>query len=108
MFGIFKKSKIVRSSDNLDNTKTKWYRQIHFSNTLPTQHGGLSGPALRPYTTELIKLMKSINSAVTIIAGGGVQYYSDILQYQLLGADHVSVGSVCFNPYKLYQIFKSV
>ena len=25
MFGIFKKSKIVRSSDNLDNTKTKWF-----------------------------------------------------------------------------------
>ena len=26
MFGIFKKSKIVRSSDNLDNTKTKWFK----------------------------------------------------------------------------------
>ena len=25
MFGIFKKSKIVRKSDNLDNTKTKWF-----------------------------------------------------------------------------------
>ena len=25
MFGVFKKSKIVRKSDNLDNTKTKWF-----------------------------------------------------------------------------------
>ena len=25
MFGIFKKSKIVRKSDNLDNTRTKWF-----------------------------------------------------------------------------------
>ncbi len=25
MFGMFKKSKIVRKSDNLDNTKTKWF-----------------------------------------------------------------------------------
>ena len=97
----------LTTAEDLEYIISQGYRQIHFSNTLPTQYGGLSGPALRPYTTELIKLMKSINSAVTIIAGGGVQYYSDILQYQLLGADHVSVGSVCFNPYKLYRIFKS-
>ena len=25
MFGIFKKSKIVRKSESLDNTKTKWF-----------------------------------------------------------------------------------
>ena len=25
MFGVFKKSKIVRKSDNLDDTKTKWF-----------------------------------------------------------------------------------
>ncbi len=34
------------------------FTQLHFSNTLPTPQGGLSGRVLRPYTLEMIRLVR--------------------------------------------------
>jgi len=86
------------------------FTQLHFSNTLPLEGGragGLSGRVLRPYTLELIRLVReNWGDAVTIIAGGGVSDFGAVYEYLKEGANHVSLGSVCFNPFKLRKILK--
>jgi len=83
------------------------FTQIHASNTLPIQGcGGLSGRTLIPYTLDIIRLIREEWPEVTIIAGGGVADFSGVYEYLNEGADHVSLGSVCFNPFKLRKILK--
>ena len=83
------------------------FTQIHASNTLPIQgYGGLSGRTLIPYTLDIIRLIKEEWPEVTIIAGGGVADFSGVYEYLNGGADHVSLGSDCFNPFKLRKILK--
>ena len=85
------------------------FTQIHASNTLPLQGcGGLSGRTLIPYTLDIIRLIKEEWPEVTIIAGGGVDNFGAVYEYLNEGADHVSLGSVCFNPFKLRKILKKV
>ena len=85
------------------------FTQIHASNTLAIQgYGGLSGRTLLPYTLDIIRLIKEEWPEVTIIAGGGVADFSGVYEYLKEGADHVSLGSVCFNPFKLRKILKKV
>ena len=84
------------------------FTQLHFSNTLPWQGaGGLSGCVLRPYTLELIRLVReNWGDSVTIIAGGGVSDFGAVYEYLKEGANHVSLGSVCFNPFKMRKILR--
>ena len=85
------------------------FKQLHFSNTLPLPNGrgGLSGATLKPYTLELIELVRERwGDSVTVIAGGGVSDFGGVMEYLLAGANHVSLGSVCFNPFKLRKILK--
>lgn len=87
------------------------FRQLHFSNTLPlpNERGGLSGATLKPYTLELIELVRERwGDSVTVIAGGGVSDFSGVMEYLLAGANHVSIGSVCFNPFKLRRLLRSL
>jgi len=85
------------------------FTQIHASNTLPLQGcGGLSGQTLIPYTLDIIQLIREEWPEVTIIAGGGVDNFGAVYEYLNGGADHVSLGSVCFNPFKLRKILKKV
>ena len=85
------------------------FTQIHASNTLPIQGcGGLSGRTLIPYTLDIIRLIREEWPEVTIIAGGGVDNFGAVYEYLNEGADHVSLGSVCFNPFKLRKILKKV
>ena len=83
------------------------FTQLHFSNTLPTPKVGLSGRVVRPYTLELIRLVReNWGDSVEIIAGGGVDNFGAVYEYLNEGANHVSLGSVCFNPFKLKKILK--
>ena len=85
------------------------FTQIHASNTLPLQGcGGLSGQALIPYTLGIIKLIREEWPGVTVIAGGGVRDFGAVYDYLSEGADHVSLGSVCFNPFKLRKLLKKI
>ena len=85
------------------------FTQLHFSNTLPTIYGGLSGPVLRRYTMELIDLARSeYGNSVEIIAGGGVSDFGSVMDYLSSGANHISLGSVCFNPFKLRKLLRSL
>lgn len=81
------------------------FRQLHFSNTLPCQYGGLSGSVLRPYTLELIRLVReNWGDSVEIIAGGGVSDFGAVYEYLGEGANHVAIGSLCFNWFKMKRL----
>ena len=83
------------------------FRQIHLANTIPTDKGGLSGPALKPYVLQLIHYVRGIwGDRMTIIAGGGIRTEDDISEYMDAGADHISLGTVCFNPFKLRKLLR--
>ena len=85
------------------------FTQIHASNTLPIHRGGfggLSGQTLIPYTLSIIRLIKEEWPEVTVIAGGGVADFSGVYEYLKEGANHVAIGSVCFNPFKLRKLLK--
>ena len=85
------------------------FTQIHASNTLAIQGcGGLSGQTLIPYTLDIIRLIREEWPEVTILAGGGVDNFGAVYEYLNEGADHVSLGSVCFNPFKLRKILKKI
>ena len=81
------------------------FRQLHFSNTLPCQFGGLSGSVLRPYTLELIRMVReNWGDSVEIIAGGGVSDFGAVYEYLGEGANHVAIGSLCFNWFKMKRL----
>ena len=80
------------------------FKQIHACNTLPVEKGGLSGKELIPYTEKFIKHIKHHFPQVEVIAGGGIDSLEDIQNYANIGADHVSLGTVCFNPLKLRKL----
>ena len=87
------------------------FKQIHFSNSLPLPNGrgGLSGETLKPYTLELIDLVRERwGDSIEVIAGGGVADFGAVMDYLKAGANHVSIGSVCFNPFKLKKLLKSL
>jgi len=87
------------------------FKQIHFSNSLPLPNGrgGLSGSTLKPYTMKLIDLVRERwGDRIEIIAGGGVDDFGAVSDYLAAGANHVSIGSVCFNPFKLRKLLKSL
>ena len=41
---------------------------------------------------------------IEVIAGGGIDSLKDIEYYKNIGADHISLGTVCFNPLKLRKL----
>ena len=86
------------------------FTQLHFSNTLPFGDvGGISGPVLRAYTIELIEMCRERwGDDVEIIAGGGVRDLGAVMEYLGVGANHISIGSVCFNPFKLRKLLKTI
>ena len=95
----------ITTFKELDNfIETFKFKQIHACNTLPVDRGGLSGKELIPYTTKFIKYLKSNFPKIEIIAGGGIDSIEDIEYYKNIGADHVSLGTVCFNPLKLRKL----
>ena len=93
------------SSETLiDRLVDMGYTQIHASNTLPTDKGGLSGKILMPHTVKLVKYIKNKYPKVEVVAGGGITTPKDAQMYYNEGADHISLGSVCFTPWKIRKI----
>jgi len=86
------------------------FRQIHVSNTLPVRSvGGLSGKSLIPHTKGLIKTIRGVwKDDIEIIAGGGIDSIGTVTEYMNEGANHVSIGSLCFNPFKLNKLLKII
>ena len=76
-------------------------RRWHFSNTLPVSQGGLSGKTLMQYNRKLIKFTLGEDKSAKIIGGGGITSMSDVRFYKDLGCSGVSLGTVCFLPWRL-------
>ena len=88
----------------LDKIVSLGYNQIHASNTLQTEKGGLSGRIIVPHTMGIISFLKATYPHVTVIAGGGVTDKFSASRYLDAGADHISLGTVCFTPWKIKGI----
>ena len=57
--------------------------------------GGLSGPAIRPITLRLVwEVVKAVK--IPVVALGGVETASDVLDYVTVGATSVQVGTASF------------
>ena len=100
---------IIKLSPQINNEVIDYlidcqFTHFHASNTLKTFRGGRSGSALKPYTLQTIKYIRERLPNATIIAGGGITTKKDIDNYIREGADDVSLGTVCFNPFKLQQL----
>jgi len=89
----------------IDKFYKKGFRQFHCSNTLKVKFGGLSGPVLIPYTSNLIKKIKNKYNDVVVIAGGGVTNLKIANTYLDLGADHISVSTLLFNPVSFISFY---
>ena len=100
--------------EEIEYLYTKGFRQLHFSNTLPmtqfdrySRAGGLSGKTLKPYTLKLIEITRQdLPRDIEIIAGGGVQTEQDVWDYMNAGCDHVSIGTLCFNPFRMKRLLR--
>ena len=57
-----------------------------------------------PYTMKIIDYIKNKHPHVKIIAGGGVFTKRDADAYIEAGADHISLGSISFTPWKIKGI----
>ena len=90
----------------IDKIIDKGYKQIHASNTLHSEKGGLSGKILQPYTLGIIAYIKDRYPHVEVIAGGGVYSKEDAQTYIDAGADHISLGTICFTPWKINRIVR--
>ena len=78
------------------------FKQIHCCNTLPVKEGGLSGKTLRPYVNKMIKNIRdNWGESIEIIAGGGVENHQHVNDYLSLGANHISLGTICFTPWRV-------
>ena len=85
------------------------FTQLHLCNTLPVLRGGLSGEVLRSYVLSHLEFIRSEwGDGLELIAGGGVNGIGAVSDYLAAGANHLSLGSVCFNPWKTRTLIKKL
>ena len=84
------------------------FTSFHCCNTLPTEHGGMSGKKLRPYVVNLCTVIQALSPNAEIIAGGGIYEKHDIIHYKNFGATSYSLGTVCFHPIKFYKLLREI
>ena len=98
----------INYQEDFDRYYNEGFRQFHLSNTLPTKYGGLSGPLLKPYTKKNIQYIRKFYPGCIIIAGGGIRSIKDIDEYKNSGANHFSVSTLFFHPFKTFSFFSSI
>tara|TARA_B100000282_G_scaffold296832_1_gene280355 strand:- start:1495 stop:2187 length:693 start_codon:yes stop_codon:yes gene_type:complete len=84
------------------------FRQFHASNTLPSKRGGVSGEILKPYTMSTIRYLKNNFPDAVVIAGGGIYDFETLKDYEKKGADHFSISTIFFNPFKTVLFFSNI
>lgn len=85
------------------------FTQLHLCNTLPVLRGGLSGLSLRSYVLNHLEFIRNEwGDGLELIAGGGVDSFGAASDYLAAGANHLSLGSVCFNPWKTKKLIRKL
>ena len=93
----------------LDYLIDSGFTTFHASNTFKTDKGARSGKFLEPYTIMTLQYLKSrLGNEGRLIAGGGITHLTDIETYMNAGADDFSLGTVCFNPYRLHKLLSAL
>ena len=93
----------------LDYLLDEGFTTFHASNTYRTDKGARSGKFLEPYTIMTLEYLKSqLGEDRRLIAGGGITHLTDIETYMNAGADDFSLGTVCFNPYRLHKLLSAL
>ena len=96
-------------SEVLDYLLDEGFTTFHASNTYKTDKGARSGNFLEPYTIMTIEYLRNkLGDKGRLIAGGGITHIEDIRRYEQAGADDFSLGTVCFNPYRLYKLLDAL
>ncbi|MFM9958753.1 MAG: hypothetical protein ACKVZJ_11815 [Phycisphaerales bacterium] len=78
-------------------------RILHCCNTIPVPAGGVSGKPLKPVAIQCLRNARAAADQMgianlRIIGGGGITTTADIDDYVKAGANHVAIGTKCFNP----------
>lgn len=79
-------------------------KYFHISNTLPVPEGGLSGRVLQHYSLPLIEKVKKKWPGITVIGGGGIYNEEDLRRYEDAGADHFSLATAWFKPWRAWKL----
>ncbi len=95
------------NNDDIDYFYNKGFKQFHCCNTIPIPEGGLSGKSLIPYTNDKINYIKNKYKDSTVISGGGISEWNDVINYKKIGADHFSVSSNFFHPLRSINLYLS-
>lgn len=83
-------------------------RYFHLCNTIPTMRGGESGARLRARSLEFVDWTRDhMPSDIRIIGGGGIYEPAHVLMYRDAGANHISLSTACFTPWKLSEIIEA-
>lgn len=83
-------------------------RHFHLCNTYPTPQGGISGEPLQSYALARVRYARKNFQDITIIGGGGIYTPDDVKRFQDAGADHFSLSTVFFTPWKVEALLETI
>jgi len=93
------------SFNYIDQLYEKGFRQFHCSNTVPIPEGGLSGISIQPYSISQLSYLKQKYPDTVLIGGGGITRWDDVELYRKKGADHFSVSTGFFHPFRMIKLY---
>ena len=109
------KNLIVKFPPNIDiNARIAEYLEVgittfHLCNTLPSDRGGISGYPLKALSVPAVKSAREkFGDKITLIGGGGVYSVKDAKEYLDAGADHLSLSSIMFNPFRGSKLVREI
>jgi dihydroorotate dehydrogenase len=105
---IFKLSPTDTIMAQIDNLVGLGVRFIHIANTLPVPRGGESGERLKDFSLKAIKRARSKYPDLQIVGGGGIYSLEDVRLYRDAGANHFSLASIWFNPFKALRLLEKI
>lgn len=76
---------------------------LHCSNTKPSELGGISGTPLKKINLPIVEQMAK---EWTLIAGGGIYSFEDLLDYAHAGASYFSISTLCFHPIRTQKLIR--
>lgn len=74
---------------------------LHCSNTVPSDLGGLSGYPLKAINLPIVERLAQ---EWTVIGGGGIYGWQDLLDYSSAGASYFSISTLWFHPIRAMKL----